>query len=74
LYQTPDAGRWTMHTETMEVPATAWLARFEGLLRETMPYLRRVAPELPEETLIQLGSRLVELRLGGLVDLGAEAP
>jgi hypothetical protein len=54
-----------MHADTMEVPATTWLARFEGLLRETMPYLRHVAPELSEETLLQLGSRLVELRLGG---------
>jgi hypothetical protein len=62
-----------MPTDTLEVPATAWLARFEGLLRETMPHLRRVAPELPEETLIQLGSRLVELRLGGIGDLGADS-
>ena len=61
-----------MLTEPLEVPATAWLARFEGLLRETMPSLRRIAPELPEETLIQLGSRLVELRLGGIVELDAE--
>jgi hypothetical protein len=68
----PDAGRCTMPTETMEVPATAWLARFEGMLLETMPSLRRLAPELSEETLIQLGSRLVELRLGGLAGLGAE--
>jgi len=37
-----------------------------------MPSLRRIAPELPEETLIQLGSRLVELRLGGIVELDAE--
>jgi hypothetical protein len=63
-----------MPSETLEVPATAWLTRFEGLLRETMPYLRHIAPELAEETLIQLGSRLVELRLGGVGDLGADTP
>jgi hypothetical protein len=63
-----------MPTDTLEVPATAWLARFEGLLRETMPHLRRVAPELSEETLIQLGSRLVELRLGGIGDRVGDSP
>jgi hypothetical protein len=63
-----------MTTESLEAPATAWLARFEGLLRETMPHLRHLAPELSEETLIQLGSRLVELKLGGLMDRGADSP
>jgi hypothetical protein len=42
------------------------------MLQETMPQLRRVAPELSEEALIQLASRLVELRLGGITDLGSE--
>jgi hypothetical protein len=51
--------------ETLEAPATAWVARFEELLRETLPHLRRIAPELSEETLIQFASQLVELRLGG---------
>jgi hypothetical protein len=58
-----------MMTTTLETPATAWVARFERLLRETMPHLRRAAPELEEESLIQLASRLVELRLGAVVDL-----
>jgi hypothetical protein len=58
-------------TETLEAPAMAWVARFEGLLLETMPHLRRAAPELSEDELIGLASRLVELRLGGVVDLGS---
>jgi hypothetical protein len=57
-----------MMTETMDAPATAWVARFAGSLREIMPKLRRIAPELSEEALIELASRLVELRLGGVVD------
>jgi hypothetical protein len=49
-----------------------WVARFERLLQETMPHLRRAAPELSEEALLQLGSRLVEIRLGSVLDVGPE--
>jgi hypothetical protein len=66
----PMLGDGMMMTEILEAPATAWVARFERLLQETMPHLRRAAPELAEESLIQLASRLVELRLGAVVDLG----
>lgn len=58
--------------EILETPATAWVERFAGLLQETMPHLRRFAPELSEDALIEIASRLVELRLGGVVDLGSE--
>lgn len=61
-----------MRDEPHEPHATAWVARFEAMLQETLPQLRRVAPELSEEALIQLASRLVELRLGGITDLGSE--
>lgn len=61
-----------MNDDIQEPRATAWVARFEAMLQETMPQLRRVAPELSEEALIQLASRLVELRLGGITDLGSE--
>lgn len=57
-----------MITETLNGPAAAWVARFERLLEETMPYLRRAAPELSEEELIQHASSLVEVRLGGRGD------
>jgi hypothetical protein len=59
-------------TTTFVTPATAWIARFEGLLQETMPHLRRAAPELSEDDLIRMASCLVELRLGGIVDVGSE--
>lgn len=55
-------------TETTKTHATEWVARFERLLQDTMPHLRRAAPELSEEALIDFASRIVELRLGGLVD------
>ncbi|HEY2067174.1 MAG TPA: hypothetical protein VGG84_14560 [Gemmatimonadaceae bacterium] len=61
-----------MKDEPHEPHAAAWVARFEAMLQETMPQLRQVAPELSEEALIQLASRLVELRLGGITDLGSE--
>lgn len=61
-----------MNDDIHEPRATAWVARFEAMLQETMPQLRRAAPELSEEALIQLASRLVELRLGGITDLGSE--
>jgi hypothetical protein len=61
-----------MKDEPREPHAAAWVARFEAMMQETMPQLRRVAPELSEEALIQLASRLVELRLGGITDLGSE--
>jgi hypothetical protein len=54
-----------MNTETLDAHATAWVVRFERLLQETMPFLRRAAPELSEEELIQHASHLVEVRLGG---------
>jgi hypothetical protein len=60
-----------MNTGTQYAHAAAWVARFERLLQETMPHLRRAAPELTEEELIQHASHLVEVRLGGLY-LGRE--
>jgi hypothetical protein len=60
-------------TESTMAPATAWVARFERLLQETMPHLRRAAPELSEEALIEFASHLVELRLGGLGEPVPEA-
>jgi hypothetical protein len=59
-------------TSTPQSRAPAWVERFEGLLLETMPHLRRAAPGLTEEQLLETASRLVELRLGGLVDLGSD--
>jgi hypothetical protein len=59
-------------TETLDAHAIPWVARFEGLLLEMLPHLRRAAPDLHEDELIQLGSRLAERRLGGVVDLGSD--
>ena len=52
-----------MTTVTLDTRALAWVARFEVLLREAMPHVRRAAPELSEDDLIQCASRLVESRL-----------
>lgn len=52
--------------------STEWVERFAVLLQEAMPYLRRALPHLSEDALIQLAARLVELRLGGVVDMGSE--
>ena len=52
-----------MTTDTLDTRASAWVARFEALLRESMPHVRQAAPELSEDDLIQHASRLVESRL-----------
>lgn len=60
---TPRRREMEMTTVTVDTRASAWVVRFEVLLRESMPHVRQAAPELCEDDLIQHASRLVESRL-----------
>jgi hypothetical protein len=50
-------------TTIHEALAEARVERFAVLLRETMPKIRRLAPHISEEELIEITSKLVEDRL-----------
>jgi len=50
-------------TTSLEALATARVERFAVLLREMMPKVRRLAPHISEEELIEIASKLVEHRL-----------
>ena len=56
--------RWEMEmTTTLEALAAARVERFAMLLREMMPNIRRLAPNISEEELIEIASKLAEHRL-----------
>ncbi len=60
-----------MFDDAHDAPAKAWVERFQTLLEQTMPYMRRAAPELSEEELLIHASYLVEVRLGGIASVPA---
>lgn len=50
-------------TKSLEALAAARVERFAALLREMMPNVRRLAPHISEEELIEIASKLAEHRL-----------
>jgi hypothetical protein len=50
-------------TTTLEALAAARVDRFATLLREMMPKVRRLAPNVSEEELIEIAAKLAEHRL-----------
>jgi hypothetical protein len=50
-------------TTSLEALAAARVERFAVLLREMMPKVRRLAPQISEEELIEITAKLVENRL-----------
>lgn len=55
---------------TPNAPTGEWIDRFGDIVGEVMPALRRMAPDLSDDTLLPLAARLAELRLTSTLDVG----